>query len=69
MEAFDGLFLFFFLLLLTLICYWYISIPLIALMIWVYIKTSHNDLRLVLRVVFAFVILSVIGGLSYLFLH
>lgn len=66
MDVLNGFFSFFVPLFLILVYYWYISIPLIALAIFGYIKTKNEGLRRAIRIFFAFIILAVVGILVML---
>lgn len=45
---------------LMLVHFWYISVPVIALLIIFYIKWNNESARRVIRIVFAFIIISII---------
>lgn len=51
---------------LMLIYYWYISVPVVALVIFGYIKTKNEGLKRVLRIFLAFIILAAVGMLIML---
>lgn len=62
----DDFLSFFVPLFLIIIYYWYISIPLIALLVLAYVKSKHEGLRRALRIFLAFVILAAMGMLVVL---
>lgn len=66
MDVLSGFLSFFVPLFLILVYYWYITIPVIALAIFGYLKTEHEGLRRAIRIFFAFIILSVLGILVML---
>lgn len=60
-DILNGFLSFFVPFFLMLIYYWYISVPVIALVIFGYVKTKNEKLKRVLRIVLAFIILAVVG--------
>lgn len=65
-DVLNGFLSFFVPLFLMLVYYWYISVPVVALVIWAYIKTKNEGLRRALRIFLAFIILAVAGMLVML---
>nr|WP_297162668.1 hypothetical protein [uncultured Dysgonomonas sp.] len=61
MDILNGFLSFFVPLFLLLVYYWYISIPVVALVIFGYIKTKNEGLKRALRIFLAFIILAVVG--------
>lgn len=61
MDILNGFLSFFVPLFLLLVYYWYISIPVVALVILGYIKTKNKALKRALRIFLAFIILAVVG--------
>ncbi|SHG13055.1 hypothetical protein [Dysgonomonas macrotermitis] len=59
-ETVAGFFSFFVPLFMVLIHFWYISLPVICAVAFLYTKTKNEALRRIIRIFFAFVILSVI---------
>lgn len=66
MDIINGFLSFFVPLFLVLVYYWYVTIPLIAIAIFGYIKTKNEGLKRAIRIFFAFLILSVVGILAML---
>lgn len=60
-DILNGFLSFFVPFFLMLIYYWYISVPVVALVIFGYVKTKNEKLKRVLRIVLAFIILAVVG--------
>lgn len=61
MDILNGFLSFFVPLFLLLVYYWYISILVVALVIFGYIKTKNEGLKRALRIFLAFIILAVVG--------
>lgn len=61
MDILNGFLSFFVPLFLLLVYYWYISIPVVALVIFGYMKTKNEGLKRALRIFLAFIILAVVG--------
>lgn len=60
-DVLNGFLSFFVPFFLMLVYYWYISVPVVALVIFGYIKTKNEGLKRVLRIFLAFIILAVVG--------
>lgn len=65
-DILNGFLSFFVPLFLMLVYYWYISVPVVALAIFGYIKTKNEGLKRALRIFLAFIILAIAGMLVML---
>lgn len=65
-ETIEGFFSFFVPLFVVLIHYWYVSLPITALLIYLYTKTKKEGLRRAIRIFLSFIILSAICTGIYL---
>lgn len=65
-DILNGFLSFFVPLFLMLVYYWYISVPVVALAIFGYIKTKKEGLKRALRIFLAFIILAIAGMLVML---
>lgn len=63
MDIIKQFITFFFLLCVVIIHYWYVTLPLVILAILVYWRVKKPWVRKILRVIFAFLILSVLSGI------
>lgn len=69
MQIIESFLSFFVPLFIVLLHYWYISIPLLAAIIWIYIKAENETLRKILRIILSFIILSVGCALVYYLMY
>jgi len=65
-QLLDSIFSFFVPLFIVLLHYWYISLPVIGLIIVSYLKVKNEDVKRFLRILLAFILLSVIFTLIYI---
>lgn len=63
MDTIKQFITFFFLLCVVIIHYWYVTLPLVVIAILVYWRVKKSWVRKMLRVFFAFIILSALSGL------
>lgn len=67
-EIAEGFLSFFVPLFMVLIHYWYVSLPLTALIVFLYTKTKKEGLRRLIRIYLSFIILSAVcTGIYILF--